>query len=709
MDETDDAVEASGDTARRRTSSKKSPGRVKKERPRSIEPETRPEKYAMGKSSTVRVERPPVSSESTYTAIPFGPKIRTQRAAVVKVLAAVTRSSWVDPDTRRRITMASNRHLAALAAVADPQTIAKHLATLAEVGAVTIEHTGDHRVVVVHERAEGIGDQFVVLTDSHPAWSFRPRPFSLFLAVRSFDFQNTGRCWPKNVSLAKFLNWSERAVKRTMAELRGAGAVTTVSVFNPSSVTRKRMIYAPNPTPNPEPTMPGGYEKVDPLCDDARVRKSGPHPYEKVDPTPTKKWTPPLRKSGPLKTNSEDEFLRTTASTNQPREKFTGQSESEPGAELAEVVVVDELASTDTNPETKPQPAGPPAPGTIAEVIALLAKSQLERDEQERYLEIAKRLAETDNPPPTAWHRHVLDVKPSTGMISLAGIIIARLKKWTTTPAEQRAAIVDEIEAKDAEVIAKRLRSAKFWYEAKLGSLKADRNQITPAEVRRSWSEYNAALVAAGQPAVMLPNEVLHAEETQRKRDELAAESAKAEVKRSNEKTLQDCESRIEKVKRQLGLYGMGDITCESEKFERTYDAIRSVSLDMDPTEYRSALKGTFIEAFPFWEALDEREKAEIQRVLAEQRRLERIESKRVEIEREKAEEVNRRIREWSQNRQIELTKEGFDAATVFQRIRNEWSVEAERIKPEVDAEFAPKFAAMAPTSPPAIRAMVSR
>lgn len=241
----------------------------------------------------------------------------------------------------------------------------------------------------------------------------------------------------------------------------------------------------------------------------------------------------------------------------------------------------------------------------MAEVAALLAESQLARDEQERYLAVTRKMTEA---PPMAWHRHVLDVEPSSGTRSLAGVVISRLKAWTTTPPVQRAAIVDAIVSKDAEVIAERLRSAKFWFESHLRDLKAGSTTTSAANVRERWQEYNAALTAAGQPPVMLPNEVLHAEQAERER------AAKAELaKQENETTLQKCESRIEKTERQLRLYGDPRdpfLTYDPQKIERTYGEVRKVPQDMDPAEYRAALKRIFNRWFPYWEDLDKREQA---------------------------------------------------------------------------------------------------
>jgi hypothetical protein len=601
------------------------------------------------KSITCAVERPPVP-ENSFSKIPFGPSIRRLKPGTIKVLAAVVRSSWVDRDTRRRVSLATYRRLAELAELADPQTIAKHLAELAEIGAISFEEDDGRRVVIVHERAEGIGDMFVSIQDSHPAWKLKPGPFVLFLAVRSFDTQNIGYSLMRNCRLAARLNWSDRAVKRAMAALRSSETVTTVSTFNQVKATKKRVVYTPNPTPNHEETLQGGYEKAVHLCE---VRKSDTPHYEKVTPPTTKNCHPPLRKSGPCITNSENEFLERTVTTNQPTNGLSGQSERAE-TDQAEVVVVEVKTSTDTNPEPKP---GAEAPPDLSEVAALLAESQLAPDEQRRYLDVTRKM---DEPPPIAWHVHALDVKPSSGTKSIAGVVISRLKAWTTTPTDQRAAIVDEIAARDAEVIAKRLRSAGFWYKANLGILKADSGQITAAEVRRSWEQYNAALAAAGQPAVQLPNEVLHAEEAKRKRAAIPALT-------------------------------IGDMMAQ-------HAAKREQAAALAEAEERGCKNYTPIPAPPPVDS------AELER-----RRLARAERERAEqrsrVETDQAKEITRRVEAFDKRAMMLLSLNsppgGLNAALDHFRTVTLPKKRAE-IEAEVLAEFAPKFAALGPPPPPA-------
>jgi DNA-binding transcriptional ArsR family regulator len=633
MDENENAAEATGDGSRRRRASKRSPVTVKNERPRSIESEARPEKYAMGKSSTVRVDRPPVS-DITFSKIPFGPVVRRLRPGTVKVLAAVARSSWVDSDTRRRVTFASNGQLAELAAVADPETIGRHIRKLAEAGLLTIDEHEDRRRLTLPDVQPG---EFVVLDNADPAWSSNPVPFVVLLAVHFCDWSNRGQVWPTDAYIARSTGLSVQSVSRAMTELRRAGAVVTSSRAKREGkrYTRKRVIILPG--------------KVTTLCAESTTRKSDEWVPGKVTTTHPENRLLPTRKSDYLNQNSEREFLTTTATTNQPTIESTGQSERAETAE-AEVVVVAADALTDTDQEPKAE-----APADMAEVIALLSKSELSRDEQERYLAITRKMVE---PPPIAWHVHALDVKPSSGTKSIAGVVISRLKEWTTTPTDQRAAIIDAIVSKDAEVIAKRLKSAKFWYEGYLKDLKDGHTQVV-AKVRERWERYNAALKAAGQPPVVLPNEVIHAERGQRPSPPL---------------------SHIPNVMPRRAKTPNESILAEP---------VNAVPPPPPPPVDPSELERR------------RRERAERERVEAEQRERTRIFEERVRIEREQAEEVNRRQAAWTNRRTAELLPAmRADPASMRQRIAVERAVEAERIEAEVRAEFAPKFAALAP--PPA-------
>jgi DNA-binding transcriptional ArsR family regulator len=569
MDENETAAAAHGDIARRRRASKRSPVTVKNERPRSIEPEARPEKYAMGKSSTVRVDRPPVSSESAYTAISFGHIIRSQRTAVVKTLAVVEKSSWVEPDGRR-VTRSTDRHLAELASM-DPETIARHLAELEKAGVITIEGEG-RRLIVIHDQAVGVGDWRINLFDDHPAWAVSPRAFKVYLGFRKFAGKKTA-CNPTDRTLAEFLAMSVDSVQRGMAELRKCmGIVTTCSPFHRDRRSKSRTIHLAPPQrwivmtpvdPPPDPksasvnTSMGadfGFddrpERVDP------TRKSAPEQSEIC--TPTIRNLPPNNpKSAPIEVRIEDKN-KLNPNPNPLRSERSGQSESEPERVVG---VVDSVSVPPPDTEPKTDPAD--------ELIGRLAKafdeSDLKVSGKIEFKRVVREIYASHGPIAAAWVEDALRVRDSPEIRDLGNLAIAKLRRWTKLTAAERAEVPDETKA---ECTARMDRERKARIE---------RGSRKETDVQGSRKETDAL-----------------------------AEY----IKRKNEDTLQHYESGIEKTERRLGLYGMGDITCESEKFERTRDAIKGVSLDMDPEKYEAALKAIFTESLPFGEELKKREKA---------------------------------------------------------------------------------------------------
>jgi len=376
--------------------------------------------------------------------------IRRLKPGAIKALAALMRASWIDHDTRRRVCMASNRQIAELAAVADPETIGRHIRTLAEAGLVTIDHHEGRRRLILPEVKPG---EFVTIDDSDSAWSLNPAPFAALLAVRWFDWSGRGQSWPTDATLAKLLAWSVQSVSRAMAKLRQAGAVGTSSRYDAGRQSRRRVITI-------------------------TTRKSDEHPPGKVMSTHPEKRLAPTRKSDELNHNSEPKLEPP------PRTK-------------AGAVVVESI--------THPPRAETPPPPELAEVVALLAKSKLSPAEQGRYLSVSRNLAGSSAPPPVAWHRHALDVQPSRGTLSLAAVTISRLKAWETTPPDRRAVVM-----RDTSALAEALRQAETDYRHRLMLLRS--NGISAAEVRQSWQRFNAAAAAAGQAVVMLDAAVIRAE-----------------------------------------------------------------------------------------------------------------------------------------------------------------------------------------------------
>jgi hypothetical protein len=654
----------------------------------------------MGKSSTVRVDRPPVSSESTYTAISFGHKIRSQRAAVVKTWAVVTKSSRVEPDGRR-VTRSTDRHLAELA-TSDPETIARHLAELEKAGAVTIQGNG-RRLIVVHDRAEGVGDWRINLFDDHPAWALSPRAFKVYLGLRKFAGKNTS-CNPTDQTLAEFLAMSIDSVNRGMDELRKCmGIVTTCSPFDRDRRTKARTIHlAPakrwiitkpvDPPPDPKSASLNTSMGADFGFDDRPERVD---PTRKSAPEQSEICTPTIRnlhlnnpKSAPI------EVLREEKKEPEPNPlppKLSGQSESEP--ERVVVVGSGSVPPPDTDPKTAL------ADELIQRFANLIEASALNAIERTDFRRALRKLIADHGPIPGQWIEAAVGVKPSKNTISVGSVAIKNLRRWTELTAEERAAIPDQTQLEmHEEETAKR--------KARLERL---RSPDSPQVVRSKFDGQERVQRADGTWAnKALPPEngsgtPVHAILTQR-RGPIPAPShipnlMPSQSKTQNENTQTIYFSRVAS----LPLSGV--------QLKPFIDALHNVPKDLEPAAYTAVLERILAEAVeavpPPPPPLDpaELERRRRERAEAEQReQRNRIEAERNQLRVERAKEIDTRTKAFEQRELLRIPANCpgnlDDAITEFRTIT--LPAKKAEIEAAVRAEFAPKFAALGPPPPPA-------
>lgn len=590
------------------------------------------------KNSTVGADRPDVSP---YTTIPIGPMIRNLRPAAIRTWAFVVRSSWLDTDGQR-ISRSTNRHLAELAN-ADAETVARHLAALAEIGAIAID---GHRIVI-HERAEGIGELRISLFDDHPAWALSPRAFAVYLGIRKFAGKKSS-CNPTDRRLAEFMGMSAGSVKRGMAELRKCLAiVTTCSRFDRDRRARARTIHltpgkrwavakpadpAPDPESAPLNTSTGTKSRSDDRPELAGgIRKSAPEQSENC--------TLNNRLFAPIEDRREE---RTEPKPHQPT-KPVGRAER-PG----EVVVGE---SVPPPPDTDPKAAlADELIRRFANQIEASALNAIERTDFRRAL---RKMIADHGPIAGQWIEAALAVKASKNTVSLGKVAIANLRQWAELSADERAAIPDrtQLEMLEDETAQRKER------------LKAP-GMNSPQVVRSKFDGQERVQRADGtwankaQPAENgsgTPAHVIMAEREAR----WAAQRA------SEERILQEWRAKR-------------DAPADLAPPEPTPEPPPPV----DPAELERR----------------ERERAERECAEAVERERSRIEFRRVQIEREQSEETNRRLAAWTSRRTAELLPAmRSDPVGLRQRLAAERAIESERIAAEVRAEFAPKFAALKP------------
>lgn len=592
----------------------------------------------MSQTITAEAVRPDAEF-GTFSKIPFGPVVRRLKPGTVKDLAALVRSSWVDP-TGRRITLASNRQLAELAGLDDPETIARHLSKLAEIGAVSVEKSEGRRLVVAHERADGIGDNWINLPDDHPAWRLSPRAFVVYLGVCRYA-GDSGACWPTDRRLAEFLCMSIDSVKRGLAELRKCMAVMTTSRFDPKRRSRKRLIHLtpakrwtvatpakPEPDPEPAPLKTSMVQKTgsDDRPESAEpIRNSAPeesgflHPGDPVFCT--------------IESESEDK--------KEPEHplppKLTGHAESEP--ESGGVV-----GSGDASPPPATEPKSDPADELIRRLEFEFGESRLNAIQKVEFKRALRALVQSQGPIPASWVEAALAVKPTPGTMDLGNVAIAKLRAWNALSADERADVPD---ATNNE----KLSAMMHGLQDRLDALDSEPSKVIKSKfdgrerVQRADNTWaNKTLPAengSGTPAHVI----------------LAEREARWAAQREDDE--------------------------------------------------RMRLKQATPPPPPDQAELDrqQREKAEAERIKAEERERSRIEFHRAQVERELAEEVNRRQAAWTSRRTAELlgTMQN-DLPGLRRKLAAERAIEAERIAAAVRAEYAPKLASLAPatgTPPP--------